>query len=213
MSTEAAAPAARESTRPQDATGRATTSESSGGRLPGEEGVWVFILGDLVVFALFFGTIVYTRGQDHAAFADGQAHLHRALGVLNTVVLLTSSLLVARGVRAVDGRGPGRAPLLFGLAVGCALVFCGVKAIEYTSLLSDGFNPGTSDFFLYYFIFTGIHLGHVVLGGTLLGFVARRARRAGPTERDVAFAETGASFWHLVDLLWIVLFSLLYLMN
>lgn len=213
MTTQAAVPAGLQAPGPGPAAGPPAQPAPAGGRLPGEEGVWVFILGDLVVFALFFGTIVYTRGQDHAAFAAGQAHLHRGLGVLNTVVLLTSSLLVARGVRAVDGRGPGRAPLLFGLAVGCALVFCAVKAVEYTSLLSDGYSPGTSDFFLYYFIFTGIHLGHVVLGGTLLTFVARRARKADPTGRDIAFAETGASFWHLVDLLWIVLFSLLYLMN
>lgn len=180
------------------------------GHVPGEAGLWVFLLGDMVVFGLFFGMIVVLRGQQGEVFAAGQGELHQGYGALNTIVLLTSSLLVVHGIRLARARHP-RAGRCFAGALACGLVFAGVKAIEYTGLVQDGHTPASDDFFMYYFVFTGIHLGHVVLGmgALLVGIRLARPEHAG-AHRETAL-EGIACFWHLVDLLWIVLFALLYL--
>jgi len=189
-----------------------TAPASHARHMPGEEGAWVFILGDMVVFAVFFGVIVYTRGQDPELFRASQAHLDQGLGTLNTLLLLTSSYFVARGVRAADGRGHGAAARLFGAALLCAAGFVVVKAIEYANGIDAGHTPATNDFFLYFYVFTGIHLLHVVIGAAVLYALIRLTRRAEPGLRDRTLIESGASYWHMVDLLWIALFSLLYLM-
>ena len=182
------------------------------GHIPGEPGLWIMLLGDMVVFAVFFGTIVVLRGRHPDVVAAAQPALHQGLGVTNTVVLLTSSLFVVNGVRLARLRD-ARAPRLFLGALACAVIFAGIKAIEYTDLGTGGHGPGTNDFLTYYFVFTGIHLGHVVLGSVGL-IVASRLSRAGHAGRNrESWLEGIACFWHLVDLLWIVLFALLYLVH
>ena len=98
-------------------------------------------------------------------------------------------------------------------AVVCGLVFAGVKAIEYTSLVQDGHTASVNDFYTYYFMFTGIHLGHVVLGMGALLVAMRISRPTATGTHRVASLEGVASFWHLVDLLWIMLFATLYLVR
>lgn len=178
--------------------------------VPGEVGLWVFILGDMVVFGLFFVMIMVLRGEQTEIVATSQSDLHVELGVVNTIVLLTSSLFVVVGMSLARARDR-RAPMAFGAAVLCGAMFIAVKAVEYSSLISDGHTPPVNDFYLYYFMFTGIHLGHVVLGMGALTVASRMARpdNAGK-HRDTAL-EGVASFWHLVDLLWIMLFAMLYL--
>lgn len=182
-------------------------------RLPGEEGIWVFILGDMAVFAAFFGTIVYTRTQDPALFERSQAQLSQTAGMVNTLLLLTSSLAVAVGVQWT--RDPARraqAARLFHGAALCGVGFAVVKAVEYATKIADGVSTAGNDFWMYFFVFTGIHLVHVLVGIGLLLFTARLARREEAGPRDQALIESGASYWHMVDLLWMVLFALLYLM-
>jgi nitric oxide reductase NorE protein len=182
------------------------------GHIPGEPGLWIMLLGDMVVFAVFFGTIMVLRGRHPDEIAAAQPALHQGLGVTNTLVLLTSSLLVANGVRLARLRD-ARAPRLFLGALACAVIFAGIKAIEYTDLGTNGHGPGTNDFLTYYFVFTGIHLGHVVLGSIGLIVASRLSRPAHAGRNRTAWLEGIACFWHLVDLLWIVLFALLYLVH
>jgi nitric oxide reductase NorE protein len=170
------------------------------------------LLGDMVVFAVFFGTILVLRGRHPEEIAAAQPALHQGLGVTNTVVLLTSSLLVANGVRLARARD-ARAPRLFLGALACAAIFAGIKAIEYTDLGTNGHGPGTNDFLTYYFVFTGIHLGHVMLGSVGLLVASRLSRPAHAGRNRDSWLEGIACFWHLVDLLWIVLFALLYLVH
>lgn len=181
-------------------------------RLPGEEGVWVLILGDMAVFGLFFGTLVYVRSQDPGAFRAAQAHLSQTAGALNTMLLLTASLLVARGLHAARAGRTIAAPRSFAIAMACALGFVAVKAYEYGHEIHAGLTPSAGDFWMYFFVFTGIHLLHVVIGLAVLAVLARRSRQALRDERDVRILEAGACYWHMVDLLWLVLFALLYLM-
>jgi len=182
-------------------------------RIPGEEGLWVFILGDMVVFALFFGAIVVLRGEQTAMFRASQAALHPALGLVNTSLLLTGSLFVVLATRALRG-GSRRSASLFGGAIACGLGFAAVKVVEYAELVGEGHTAQTNDFFMYYFVFTGIHLGHLVVGLVLLSFLVARGRRPeGLTSGQLVFVDCGACYWHMVDLLWLVLFPLLYLVR
>lgn len=182
-------------------------------RIPGEEGIWVFVLGDMTVFALFFGTFMYSRGKNPEAFAAGHADLHVALGTVNTVLLLSSSLLVAIGVHRVLGGRHQDATRLFTGALGCGAGFVAVKAIEWTQLFSAGTGVGSGEYFSYYFVFTGIHLMHVLIGLAILGRLVVLTRRPALEGKQRRLCETGGIFWHMVDLLWVVLFALFYLVR
>jgi nitric oxide reductase NorE protein len=181
--------------------------------IPGEEGVWVFIMGDMTVFAVFFATFLYYRGQQVELFDQGARTLKQSYGVINTLLLLTSSLLVVMGVRAVRRKLSHIAPWLFAGAMCCGLGFTGMKFLEYGEKLSHGITPATNNFYMYYFILTGLHFFHLLLGMGVLTFLTRMARKPELTAKQFGFVEGGACFWHMVDLLWIVLFPLLYLVQ
>lgn len=192
------------------AVGAARTEPERLGRFPGEPALWVFLLGDMTLFAILFGVIGYYRSTQFNTFADSQAMLSQVQGVLNTALLLTGSLLVALGVQAAR-RGADRCArryLLLGISTGVG--FCAVKWFEYSAKVGAGITPTTNNFFTCYFVFTGLHLFHVVIGIAVLALMWHRAR---PDRLDdsMRFIEGGACYWHLVDLLWIVLFALLYL--
>ena len=182
-------------------------------RIPGEEGIWVFVLGDMTVFALFFATFMYSRGKNPQSFAAGHADLHVALGTVNTVLLLSSSLMVALGVQRVLGSRHRDATRLFTGAIGCGAGFVAVKAIEWTQLFSEGKGVGSGEYFSYYFVFTGIHLMHVLIGLAILGRLVVLTRRPAIEGKQRQLCETGGIFWHMVDLLWVVLFALFYLVR
>ncbi len=189
-----------------------TTNKPSAGKrhVPGEEGVWVFIFGDLIVFAAFFVTYAVGRLDELDLFRESQALLDRQLGLLNTLLLLTSSWCVAQAVSAVRHKDP-RARLLTGGAILLGLGFVIVKFFEYSAKVEAGITLNTNSFFIYYYMFTGIHLLHVLIGLGVLAYVFSRFNRAGQFQSGIGLIEGGGVFWHLVDLLWIVLFALLYL--
>lgn len=88
-----------------------------------------------------------------------------------------------------------------------------MKLLEWGDKLSAGITPATNDFFMFFFTLTGLHFLHLLIGMVVLGFLVRASRRPLPTPRQLAYVEGGACFWHMVDLLWIVLFPLLYLVR
>ena len=182
-------------------------------RVPGEEGIWVFVLGDMTVFALFFATFMYSRGKNPALFARDHTTLHVALGTVNTVLLLTSSLLVVLAVqRVLGGRRNGAERLIVG-AMCCGAGFVAVKAVEWTQLFAARKGLGSGEFYSYYFMFTGIHLLHVLIGLAVLSRLIAVVRRPEFTDKQAQLCETGGIFWHMVDLLWVVLFALFYLVR
>ncbi len=184
---------------------------SKGGHVPGEEGVWVFIGGDLAVFAVFFVTYAVARRQELALFESTQHLLDRGLGLLNTLLLLTSSLCVAHAVAAVRRADRSARFFLLG-AIGLGTGFVVVKAFEWSAKIAVGFTLNSNSFSIYYYMFTGIHLVHVLIGLGVLCFTLSRFDRTGRMPGGVALIEGAAAFWHLVDLLWIILFALLYLL-
>jgi nitric oxide reductase NorE protein len=181
--------------------------------VPGEPGVWVFLFGDMVVFGVFFATFMYQRAQAPELFDASRHTLSIGIGLTNTLVLQTSSLFVVTAVRAIRLSQRGAAQLMLAGALVCALIFVGLKAVEYTTKVAAGHVPTQNNFYLYFFILTGLHLFHVLIGVGVLVLLLTQARRSTLSATRMAVVEGGACFWHLVDLLWIMLFALLYLVS
>ena len=192
--------------------------------VPGEVGVWVFILGDMAIFGLFFIVFVYYRGLNPDLYLESQATLNQNYGAINTLFLLASSWFVAMAVDDMRSKVVRLAPHFFALAMLCGLGFGVVKVIEYREKISAGITLTTNDFYMYYYIFTGLHFLHVLIGMGVLVFLWFKARAtvrrntdtataAKENDKEMMLIESGASYWHMVDLLWIVLFPLLYLMK
>jgi nitric oxide reductase NorE protein len=204
----------REATLPMNAPGMSVSRNAAGEvkeHLPGEHDVWVFVLGELVVFAAYFGAYMVDRGRNHELFLQSQQLLSQGLGVMNTLALLTSSLFVALSIQAArtaDVRGASRWLALGGA---CGAAFALIKCFEWYSKLRDGLTISTNAFFMHYYMMTSVHLFHLLLGLVILGILWRELHRAnGPRARVM---ESGACYWHTIDLLWVVIFALLYLMR
>lgn len=180
-------------------------------RVPGESGIWVLVLGELFVFSIFFVTIAAQQVARPELFRQAQATLDRSLGLANTLLLLTSSLFVALALGRLRSGELG-APRRLYWAMACGGGFVVIKGFEYCEKIRAGVNIASNEFFTLYFAFTGIHLVHVLLGLLALGLMTAAARRPAVIARS-QLLECGAIFWHLVDLLWIVLFALFYLVG
>jgi nitric oxide reductase NorE protein len=190
-----------------------TTDRVKPRRLPGVDGVWVFIGADSVIFAILFMSFMQDRLKNPAIFEASRQTLNMNLGGIDTLILLTSSWSVALAVQAMKRDQIDREPrLLLGGAV-TGLMFVASKSIEYFEKFTHGITPGTNPFYMWYFTLTGIHLIHVVVGTSLLTYLWVRSRRGTYDHLHKAVPESVASYWHLVDLVWIVLFPLLYLMK
>jgi nitric oxide reductase NorE protein len=189
----------------------APTAQATVRRVPGENGTWVFLFGDMLVFGAFFAAFMVERAKAPGLFDASRKTLHTSVGLTNTLVLLTSSMcvVVALGALRSGIRHIARSAVL--AAIMCGGIFVLLKVFEYHSLVIAGHGAGANHFYLYYFILTGIHLFHVCVGMAVLTFLLTQTRRHDISETRMAVVEGGACFWHLVDLLWVVLFPLLYL--
>ncbi|MCX2930700.1 cytochrome c oxidase subunit 3 [Mycobacterium sp. CVI_P3] len=183
------------------------------GRVPGEPGVWVFILTEMAIFTALFGVIVWNRAHQPEMFAAGSRVLSQPLGLVNTVVLIVGSVLVVLAIDAMHADRFRQASRYLGGAMATGLFFMAVKAVEYHSVIDHGMWIHTNAFWMIFFAVTGAHLLHVLVGTTTLGLM--RARTAsgltGPRDRELFISAT--CYWHMVDLLWLVLFPLFYLVN
>lgn len=180
-------------------------------RIPAEPGIWVLVGGDLLVFSLFFLSFATYRRDAVELYASAQAQVGHGIGIANTLLLLTGSWFVYRGVEYARRDGPhaGANLLLMGALTGVAFLLN--KAVEWSTLFAQGASAYENDYFMFFFMFTGIHAFHVLLGtGVLLAFQARM-REGAARSPSMWVIEAGGIFWHLVDLLWLVLFALLYL--
>jgi nitric oxide reductase NorE protein len=182
--------------------------------VPGEPGIWILIFGDMVVFTVLFTVYLNSRGRNEALFAESQATLNKTLGALNTLVLLCSSMLIvlaALAFRSEQRRHLTARLTVTGAAVGSCFVI--IKVIEYHAKVAAGLTPSTNEFYMYYFVLTGLHLAHVIIGLIVLTVLSRLARKPAPTRTHIAFFEGGACFWHMVDLLWLIIFPLFFLVH
>jgi nitric oxide reductase NorE protein len=180
---------------------------------PAESGVWMFILGDMMLFALLFASYAWDRTQQYELFVQSQAALSKGFGVVNTLLLLTGSLFVVLGLHWARGGAIVRVQTCLILAIVTGVAFFVNKIIEYREKVSEGYTLITNDFFMYYYMLTGLHLLHVMVGIGVLIFLWVRSRQAAYSHCDIRNMESGGAVWHMVDLLWIALFPLLYLIK
>jgi len=176
-------------------------------------GLWTFLATEVLLFGALFTAYTVFRVKYPALFQSEHLKLNRSLGTLNTIVLISSSLAVALGVDAIRR---GKARLLekyYAVTVLLGAVFLCVKYIEWTEEFHHGLYPGTNIFFSLYFMMTGVHGLHVILGMGVLSYVvvlSRRGRFSGSYHTPV---EIAGLYWHFVDLVWIYLLPLLYLIG
>jgi nitric oxide reductase NorE protein len=180
--------------------------------LPGDIAVWLFIFAELTVFGIMFIGFAVARSMDPDTFHIGHQALHPWTGLLNTAALISASYLVATAVHQVRHRITGAQwRLWLALAVSC--IYTVGKLWEYVDLYGKGYNLGTNTFFMFYFFLTFFHFMHVVLGQIILAVLAVKVRSGEYDGSDMNGMESGACYWHMVDLVWLVLFPILYVLS
>ena len=184
-----------------------------GRRLPGDLAIWFFILAEMLAFAVFFAAYAFARASNVEEFNLYQHTLDRNLGALNTFLLITGSWFVVLAVQAAhkDNRGAIARNLLLGWL--CGGGFLVVKVIEYAAKFGAGISMSTNTFYMFYISLTFFHFMHVILGMFILTVLWVQARKGVYGSHDAHGLESGAAYWHMVDLLWIVLFPLVYVMR
>lgn len=178
---------------------------------PGTDGLWTFVFIDMIVFSVFFMVYLSERLRLPEVFAASQERLNPNYGLINALILLTSSLFVAEAVAAARLGNAVVVRMRLGLALVCGAMFAASKLTEYSGKFAAGITPVTNSFYSFYFLLTMIHFLHVLAGMVFLAHCLTRARaEAGQVAYRAKIENTGL-FWHFVDLLWLFLFPLLYL--
>lgn len=200
-----------------------STKENSK-ELPGDLAIWIFIFAELTVFAIFFFGYSWMHSHNLEMFEAGQKNLHPIAGLINTVALITSSFTVALAVFfAKQNKITLSWKVLFlSVLIGCIYVF--TKSWEYSELINAGYGLSSNNFYMFYFFTTGFHFMHVLLGMLILCIMVVRLKKlaainavegnndAPLSENELLNLESSASYWHMVDLLWIILFPLVYVL-
>ena len=182
-------------------------------RLHGDLAVWLIIAAELLTFGIFFLSYAFARAREVALFNESQRTLDLNSGAINTVLLITGSWCVVRAVKAVrrDQSVIGARWLLAALV--CGVGFVCFKLIEYSAKLDAGIDMSTNTFYMFYIMLTAFHFLHVIAAMIFLLILWFKTRQGVYGSHDHHTLETGAAFWHMVDLLWIVLFPLVYVMR
>lgn len=188
-------------------------------------GMWVFMSSELLLFAGLFALYSGYRAMYPADFAAAVAHDNAAIGTANTAILITSSFTVAMSLHAVRLGRPRRAAALLLFSIGCGLLFLLLKGVEYGQHFREGIYPGVAYrnaalptagaqmFFTLYYFLTGLHAIHVIVGLLLLSWLAWGAWSRVYSPARYIHVELGALYWHLIDIVWIFLWPLLYLLH
>ncbi|WP_305856539.1 cytochrome c oxidase subunit 3 [Balneatrix alpica] len=181
--------------------------------IPGDLAMWCFILAELAVFALLFLVWLIFRHQQPLLFSNGQDLLHPWLGVINTLALLSGSYAVAMAMelQQTQPRPKQAAAWLLGAWL-CGLAYCLLKGWEYQQLWRQGWQLDSNAFFSSYYLLTAFHLLHVILGMLILAWMAWHLYADHADSNHNQGLQSGASYWHMVDLVWLILFPLVYLL-
>jgi cytochrome c oxidase subunit 3 len=182
-------------------------------------GMWLFLATEILLFAVLFTSFAIFRWYNLAEFHAGSRHLNWILGMTNTAVLLFSSFTAATAVDAAQHGDNKRVVRNLLVTIICGGIFLMIKFVEYKAKYDHGLWPGKENYHEYknflgiYYCMTALHAFHVVAGMCLLGWVLNKARKERFSTDYYTPVEIGALYWHLVDLIWIYLFPLLYLVG
>ena len=187
---------------------------------PGDFAIWIIIYVELITFALLFLGYAFSRRLDVELFNASQLAVSQTSGFINTFILITSSYFVVKAVQHIHGMTTQTQKesniqaskwLLF--AILCGIAFLLIKLTEFSHIFGMGIHLSTNTYFMFYIMLTVFHFLHVLLGTVILYIIYKKTKNYGYLPDDAKGIETGASYWHMVDLLWIVLFPLVYIMR
>ncbi|PJE40613.1 MAG: cytochrome-c oxidase [Pseudomonas sp.] len=181
--------------------------------LPGDLAMWFFILAELTVFALLLLTFAVAQALQPQLFHDGRQLLDSSTGLALTLSLLTSGLFAALAQEQVRQAQARRGAWLLLAALLSASVYVWLKLGEYSHLANSGLGMEHNTFFILYWILTGFHFVHVLLGLVILSWLAERCRQGAYGPGNCSALESGVLYWHMVDLVWVLLFPLVYVLN
>lgn len=181
--------------------------------LPGDFAIWIFIFAELMVFGVLFAAYAFARSAHQDLFNSCQLTLNRTFGFINTLLLLTSGYFVARATQSIKaGKSASCGNWLAG-ALGLGAVFLVLKVVEFQQDFSRGITLSTNLFYMFYLSLTFFHFMHVLMGMAILAVVAYKAYAGSYSAENHTGVETGGSYWHMVDLVWIILFALVYVIH
>ncbi|MBC34478.1 MAG: cytochrome C oxidase subunit III [Bacteroidetes bacterium] len=186
-------------------------------------GMWLFLFTEILLFGGLFIVYFVYRNLNTEAFLNASFELDVTMGTINTIVLLTSSMTIAMSITALQKGNLKLSVNLQWATIFFALVFLVIKYFEWGSKFEHGLFPGMDHyshlpagerlFFFLYFFMTGLHALHIIIGGIFIGVVIKKTKQRKVTGERISLLENSGLYWHLVDLIWIYLFPLFYLIN
>lgn len=183
------------------------------GDRPGGMAVWILIFAELTEFGLFFTVYLIAKAHNVTLFQQGSSGLNTAAGVSNTVILLTSSYFVARAMAAIKSDDKKQSIKWLYLTLLAGFSYCGVKAWEYAWNGQAGISSRTDIFYTLYYYLTFNHLIHVLIGMCTISWVILRSYNNAYDAAEHEGLESAAYYWHMIDLVWILIFPLLYVVR
>jgi nitric oxide reductase NorE protein len=180
-------------------------------RFPGDPDMWLFVVAESLVFTSYFCVYLYARTRHQEEFLEAQSALTMTLGIIDTIVLLTSSWVIARCVQQTRSARYDAARRSAFTTIGLGVAFFALKIVEWVHLIGDGHTFTSSDFMQHFFFLTSIHAIHLIIGFVVLGVLVHQL--SSPDRRSLRTIETCSTYWHTVDLFWVVIFALLYVVR
>jgi len=188
-------------------------SQNNTKSLPGDLAMWVFIVMELTVFAIFFIAFAVAQRVNENMFALGRESLDLFVGLFCTLFLIVSSYFVALSVKAIKSEDNLLAKRLLIYSLVLASFYLILKLSEYSSLAEQGFDLSFNSFYTLYFLITGFHFMHVLMGMVILAYMGKQANKGKYSANNCSGFEAGASYWHMIDLLWVIIFFLVYVIH
>jgi len=186
-------------------------------------GMWLFLFTEVLLFGTLFIAYAMYLNMHHWWFMAGSAELDKVMGAINTVILLTSSLSMALAIGALERGRKWLSLAMLGVTLAFSLGFLAIKSVEWSHKFHHGIWPGTETmaaldqgkqiFFGLYFTMTGLHALHVIIGAVAILFAGWFVLRGKVHAGRIDLLENTGLYWHLVDLVWIFLFPLFYLIG
>jgi heme/copper-type cytochrome/quinol oxidase subunit 3 len=190
-----------------------TETRPDTGLTNGKIGIWCFLASEVMLFGAFFASYIVLR-TSAAEWPHGSSILNVPMATVNTVVLITSSVTMVMAWASLMRNDLGKYRLFLGTTVALGFCFCIIKYFEYSAKFEHNLLPHTHNFIALYFIMTGLHAAHVIGGMITNAYFLVAAPSYLEHDRDLLInrVENSGLFWHFVDLVWIFLFPILYLL-
>jgi nitric oxide reductase NorE protein len=178
---------------------------------PGGILMWIIIYLEMVTFGIALVFMALNARAEPEVFHQSRLLLNTTYGAINTIFLLSSGWCMAQSVHFLKAKNFAKSKLFMRLTLLGGLLFLGLKAVEYADKMKAGLTIGYNSFFSYYWMLTLFHVIHVVVGIIILLVLGRNLSKK-PQTLKIADYESGAAFWHMCDLIWLLLFPIIYLL-